>query len=385
MPTLRARIGLAAVGDVLLTGLFVLVAELDVWVRGTVEGSRVANGLILAFVAPPLLWRRRWPSVAVVAIAAVVAVQAVVVGHPPSGFLYWPILIGGYSLGAHAPAGRRQLTALAVLMAAYLFLTLLWVSGSSGFSPTEIPWSFAPLIAWGAGRLIGRRRAHAEAVRSAERAQREQEQQRLAALEQERVRMARELHDILAHSVSLMGVQAGAAEEVLAHDPERARPVLQSIQRTARDSVGELRRLLGMLRASDLGPELAPQPGVHELDALLEQMRDASLPVRLHTEGTPHPLPPGVELTAYRVVQEALTNALKHARPTHVGVILEYGQSRIDICVENDGVDAAPNGSGHGLIGMRERVSLYGGTLEAAPDGSGRFLVHAAIPIESVA
>jgi signal transduction histidine kinase len=254
---------------------------------------------------------------------------------------------------------------------------------TSPFNGTEVPWMFAPVIAWLIGRFMSRRRERAAGVAESMRLERMQEQRRLLALEQERARMARELHDILAHSVSLMGVQAGAAEEVLGRDPERARPVLRSIQQTARDSVGELRRLLGMLRADDAESELTPQPSLHDLEALLQRMREAGLPVHLRVERATQPVPPGVELTAYRVVQEALTNVLKHARPTHVDVALTYARGCLEVAVHNDGVATRGNGTGHGLIGMRERVSLYGGTLDAGIDPEGAFRVCASIPLEA--
>lgn len=380
----RLRPSRHAVGDVFLAGVFVLAAEIDIWVRGTVAGPRLENAVLLAFVGIPLLWRRRRPELTVLTIAAATVTQAVAVGHPPSGFLYWPILVGAYSLGAHAPLGRRSIAAVAALTAAYAYLTSVWMSGSSGLSVTDVPWMFSPLLAWAAGRFMRRRRAHAAADADAARAEREREQQRLAALEHERGRMARELHDILAHSVSVMGVQAGAAEEVLAVDPERARPVLRSIQLTARDSVGELRRLLGMLRADDVGPELTPQPGLHDLESLVARMRETGLPIELRTDGPLEQVPPGVELTAYRVVQEALTNALKHARPTRVVVALRFAAGVLEVTVANNGVNGNVNGhgTGQGLIGMQERVTLYGGTLHASPGPAGEFRVRAEIPLE---
>ena len=368
-------------GDVLLAAIFVAAAELDVWVREIVAGPRVANAIILAFVGPPLVLRRRLPVATVVLVAAPVLVQALVVGHPPSGFLYWPILIAAYSLGAYGRVAQLEVGALAALIAVYAYLLVRWESAST-FAVTDIPWSAAPLLAWGVGVFMQRRRAASAAAAAEAAGEREQEQRRLAALEHERVRMARELHDILAHSVSLMGVQAGAAEQVLAHDPERARPVLRSIQQTARDSVGELHRLLAMLRADDVEPELAPQPSLHDLEALFGRMRDAGLNVEWRTQGSA-PISPGVELTVYRVVQEALTNALKHARPSRVAVALTYADNRLDVDVWNDGVGGAAraSGTGHGLLGMRERVSLYGGTLEATPEPAGSFRVLASIPL----
>jgi len=368
-------------GDVLLAALFVTAAELDVWVRRIVDGPRVVNAVILVFVGPPLILRRRWPIATVVLVSAPVLLQALLVGHPPSGFLYWPILIAAYSLGAYARVARLEIAGLAILIAVYAYLLVRWESAST-FAVTDIPWSAAPLVAWGAGIFMQRRRAIAASAATQAAVEREQEQRRLTALEHERVQMARELHDILAHSVSLMGVQAGAAEQVLVHDPERARPVLQSIQQTARNSVGELHRLLAMLRADDVGPELSPQPSLHDLEALFGRMRDAGLNVEWRTHGTAA-LSPGVELTVYRVVQEALTNALKHARPTRVAVELTHADNRLDVEIWNDGVDDAARGSGtgHGLLGMRERISLYGGSLEAAREPADAFRVLASIPL----
>jgi signal transduction histidine kinase len=161
--------------------------------------------------------------------------------------------------------------------------------------------------------------------------------------------------------------------------------VLRSIQQTSRDSVAELRRLLGMLRAEELEPERAPQPSLDQLNALVSRMSEAGLPVELQIEGARHPLPAGVELTAYRVVQESLTNALKHARPSRVEVVIRYEPAQLDVLVGNDGVSplAHGNGSGHGLLVMNERVSLYGGRLDAGVTTAGTFRVHAEIPFET--
>ncbi len=158
--------------------------------------------------------------------------------------------------------------------------------------------------------------------------------------------------------------------------------MLRSIQQISRDSIGELLRLLGMLRSDELEPPTAPQPKLDQLDGLIERMRDAGLPVALQITGSPVVLSPGVELTAYRVVQEALTNALKHARPSCVEVVLSYRRDCLEISIDNDGTLVAGNGSGHGLIGMNERVSLYGGTLTAAPGPQGGYHVAARLPLE---
>jgi signal transduction histidine kinase len=391
MRAIRVRpISRSLMGDGALAAAVTAVAELDVWVRGTVAGPRLENALLLAAVALPLAWRRRRPCAALVVTAAAIAAQTLLVaGHPPSGLLFAvPILLGAYSVGAYAPWSWRAFGALAALAVAY---DVIYVNGQGGLTGSfnavagDLVWLLLPTGAWLAGWYMRRRRQKAAVLVEVVRAERAREQERLAALEQERGRMARELHDILAHSVSLMGVQAGAAEEVLALDPERARPVLRSIQQTSRDSVAELRRLLGMLRAEELEVERAPQPGLDQLDALVGRMQEAGLPVELTVERSAHPLPAGVELTAYRVVQESLTNALKHARPSRVEVVVRYGRARLDVLVRNDGVSPAVNGngSGHGLIGMNERVTLYGGRLEVGATSASEFRVHAEIPLET--
>jgi signal transduction histidine kinase len=391
MWAIRARrISRSDLGDIALAAAFATVAELDVWVRGTVPGLRWENALLLPLVALPLASRRRWPSEALAVIAVAIAAQALLVaGHPPSGLLYaGPILLGAYSVGAHAAWSGRSFAALAALAVAYDGIYLNAQGGLGGSFNSVVGvlvWLLLPTGAWLGGWQMRRRRRQAAVVAETVRLEREREQQRLVALEQERGRMARELHDILAHSVSLMGVQAGAAEQVLTSDPERARPVLRSIQQISRDSVAELRRLLGMLRAEELEPDRAPQPSLDQLNALVMRMSEAGLPVELQIEGTRHPLPAGVELTAYRVVQESLTNALKHACPSRVEVVIRYEPVQLDVLVRNDGLSASGNGngSGHGLLGMNERVSLYGGRLSAGVTAEGTYRVHAEIPLET--
>lgn len=382
-----ARLSRAVAGDVALAAVFALAGQLDVWVRGTVEGPRPENAFLLWLVAWPLVARRRWPNAVLVTIAAGIAVQALAVsGRPPSGLLFaGPMIVGAYSVGAHAAWSRRSLAALVALAVAYngVYAAAQGLGGSFTAVVSNLVWLVVPTGAWALGWYVRRRRLAAAALVETLRLERDQERERLAVLEQERLRMARELHDILAHSVSLMGVQAGAVEEVLTRDVELARPLLRSIQQTARESVADLRRLLTMLRAHGAGPSLAPQPGVQELEGLVTRMREAGLPIELRTEGSPHPLPPGIELAAYRIVQEGLTNALKHARPTRVEVVLRYAPARLDVAVRNDGVSSPGNGTGHGLVGMRERVSLYGGTLDAAARPGGGFDVSASIPLEA--
>ncbi len=206
----------------------------------------------------------------------------------------------------------------------------------------------------------------------------------LAAVE-ERTRIAREMHDIIAHGMSTVVVQAQAAQSVVDSNPERAREVLQTIEGIGRDSVDEMRRMLGVLR-DDGEAELVPQPTFKDLGALREHVADAGVEFDLEVSGDERPLPPGLELTAYRVVQEALTNVLRHAgRPVRVDASIAYGERDLTISVVDDGLGAAASdatqGSGHGLLGMQERVEIYNGTFRAGPNQGGGFSVQVTLPI----
>jgi signal transduction histidine kinase len=225
----------------------------------------------------------------------------------------------------------------------------------------------------------GRRADELEA--RAARLEQEREERDRAAAAAERLRIARELHDVVAHSVSVMTVQAGAARVVLDAQPGRVRESLQAVEETGRQALAELRRLLGVLRLEEGEPALAPQPGLADLDALLAQARGAGLPVQRTIEGEPAALPPGVDLAAYRIVQEALTNARRHAAAAQARVAVRYGQGIVELEITNEGRRAIPGEGGHGLVGMRERAALYGGELEAGPRPDGGYAVRARLPI----
>lgn len=209
---------------------------------------------------------------------------------------------------------------------------------------------------------------------------RKQEEAELAVAD-ERARIARELHDIVGHGVSVMTVQAAAVRRLLRPDQERERDALLAVERTGREALAEMRRMVGVLRRSEEAEALAPQPSLRRLDALVEQARRAGLPVDLQVEGTAVELPPGVDLAAYRVVQEGLTNALKHARATRAEVRVQYGDGEVEVSVANDGrLESGAEGAGHGLLGMRERVAVYGGELEAGPQPTGWFRLRVRLP-----
>ncbi|WP_377269971.1 sensor histidine kinase [Peterkaempfera sp. SMS 1(5)a] len=251
------------------------------------------------------------------------------------------------------------------------------------------------VLCWALGRLTRIRRAYyAELEDRAARLERERDARAKVAVAAERARIARELHDVVAHNVSVMVVQADGAAYVLDGSPEQAKEALATIAATGRQALDEMRRLLGVLRTAEPGAgEYVPQPGVEQLPDLLEQVRGAGLAVDFTLEGRQRPLPRGVELTAYRIVQEALTNVRKHGGPdVRADVHIRFGDGTVDVLVEDDGRGAAAelyeqggaDGQGHGLIGMRERVGMVGGRLDAGPRPGGGFRIRAVLPLKTV-
>jgi signal transduction histidine kinase len=239
-------------------------------------------------------------------------------------------------------------------------------------------------ISWLAGYALRERAAQAEAAEErAAQAEREREAAARVAVAEERTRIARELHDVVAHAVSIMVLQVGAIRhklpELFAEDKE----ALQGIEKTGRGALAEMRRLLGAMRREGDGVELAPHPGVERLDSLLEDVGRAGLPVKLHVDGEPFPLPRAIDLSAYRIVQEGLTNALKHAQASQVDVTFHYGSEELQIEVRDNGEGrSVSDGLGHGLVGIRERVKIYGGEMTAGADPEGGFVLDARLPLE---
>jgi signal transduction histidine kinase len=257
-------------------------------------------------------------------------------------------------------------------------------SSSAGNIPFAIVPAAALMIA---GRVLQRRQAHAEELADrAHRLETEHQAEVAAAVTAERNRIARELHDVVAHCVSVMVVQAGVSEALLDGSPERAREPLRAVQETGRQAVAELTRMLGLLRGgtADSSYQLTPQPGVAQLPELVQRLTTSGLDVRFTPVGEIRPLPPGVDLTVFRIVQEALTNSLKHAGPrTLAHVELRYLPRTIEIEVDDDGPGAvASTGGGHGLIGMAERVSVFGGSIQTGLRPGGGFRVYVALPVE---
>jgi signal transduction histidine kinase len=239
--------------------------------------------------------------------------------------------------------------------------------------------------AWWIGEVFRIRREHE--LKLQERTiqlEHERDENAQRAVLDERVRIARELHDVVAHHVSVMGIQAGAARRTLKQQPEKASESLSLIEESSRQAVGELQRLLGFLRQQNQRDELSPQPGLGQLEALIEHMREAGLPVQIKIEGEQKPLPPGVDLSAYRIIQEALTNTLKHAGPASALVTIRYSGHAIELEVVDNGHSTVQTGSNEnrcrGLIGMRERVSLHGGEFSAGKITGNGFFVKAKLP-----
>jgi signal transduction histidine kinase len=242
-------------------------------------------------------------------------------------------------------------------------------------------WLSPILLAWLLGSYLRTRRA-AEVARRATLSDREREERARVAVGDERARIARELHDAVGHSVSVMTVQASAVRRLLRPDQRRELDALNAVERTGREALAEMRQMVGVLRDAEEAPALAPQPGIDQVDRLVEQTGAAGLPVKLRVEGTVVPLSTGVSLTAYRLVQEGLTNALKHAQARQAEVLVRYGIDALEIIVSDDGHGEGPaSEGGHGLIGMRERVSVYGGELAAGPRRGGGFELRARLPL----
>jgi signal transduction histidine kinase len=354
---------------VLINGALVVPLGL-IYLGTAIHEQQKAPGVALALLETmPLFWRRSHPF----AVLAVVTVGAVV-----SGFAYDLILPFAPALAVYTVAAEatRRRSALAAAAAVALMAT-----------PSVNGVDFLRLVlvgaAWVAGDNLRTRRAYLrELEEKAERLEREREANIQRAAAEEQARISRELHDVIAHNVSVMTVQAAAARDVFDSDPGRAREALASIESTGRAALSELRRLLSAVREGRR-PELAPQPGLASLAELAAQVRRAGLDVEVNVEGERPQLPAALDLSAYRIVQEALTNTLKHADAKHAWVDVRYGPAQVDVSVRDDGVGEAGNGagSGRGLVGMRERAELFGGRLDAGPLAGGGYAVSARLPL----
>ncbi|MBO1419058.1 sensor histidine kinase, partial [Streptomyces sp. FH025] len=355
------------------------------------SGWRFDAGVLVALLLPALMvFRRRFPDVTVAA-AAGIGVSQVLADVTPGGssFAY---LVFAYTGAAFGQKWTSRLALAAGLSAGPLVfwqMKPMKTIGDGAGHYVSRPYAFGEafvitllmstpfILCWAWGRLTRVRRAYlTELEDRAARLERERDAQAQVAVAAERARIARELHDVVAHNVSVMIVQADGAAYVLDNSPQQAKEALGTIASTGRQALVEMRRLLGVLRTADTAEEYVPQPGVEELPELLEQVRTAGLQVDYATSGHPRELPRGVELTVYRIVQEALTNVRKHGGPdVHARVAVDFGERELAVLVEDDGrgstdeqlTAGGADGLGHGLIGMRERVGMVSGSLDVGP------------------
>ena len=341
------------------------------------------NNAIIPFAlasAPPLFFRHRFPLGAPTATFALLAAFATV-ANQASNDLSFPFFC---AIGAMVTFGSSEERRIAYAGIPIAFATVAYVVHQFHNGLGEIPWISGFFVAaWLIGFFLSSRsRQTAELRERADRLELEREIKAREAVAEERARIARELHDIVGHSVSVMTVQASAVRRLLREDQQRERDALQIVEEQGRAALSEMRRLVGVLRRPEEAPTLVPQPSLEYVGKLVEQTRESGLATELRLEGEPAELPKGIDLTAYRFVQEGLTNALKHANAKHAEVVVRYDNGSVELVVRDDGTgDGAGGGSGHGLVGIRERVAVYGGELAAGPRPEGGYELRARLPV----
>jgi signal transduction histidine kinase len=336
-------------------------------------------GVLIALASTvPIAWRHTHPAAAAVVAASVWTFATD--GYIVLGFIAAFLVF--YSLGAHEADHRKVLA----ICAFALVTGTIGVTLSGALVYEYVATAFFVIGPTLAGRVVRRQREQAERLRELTwHLEQERERSARAAVAEERARIARELHDVVAHGVSVIAIQADAAEAALGRDPGLARRPLAAIRASAAEALADMRRLLGVLREDEDGNELAPQPGLAQLHPLLERARDAGVPVVLEQAGEPRELPASLDLSAYRIVQEALTNVRKHAPGASATVRLAWEREALELAVRDAGPGPRRNGSephdGHGLVGMRERVKVHGGELRTGRGERGGFEVVARLPL----
>ncbi|NYG07899.1 signal transduction histidine kinase [Phycicoccus badiiscoriae] len=378
-PAVVTRMRLAAsnpwVVDGALAGALSVVAQVQLpghspwWVRVAMLATTAS-----------LAWRRAAPLPVSVAVAGSVAIMGLT-ADPPSVFgEYLAVMLAAFTV-AECCRLRDAAAGLGVLLAGIVAHD--WRSQQFGGLSGFVSDSAIPVVIWLVGRAVHLQRSRADRSQALIQ-QLEVERQELAhvAVAAERAHLARELHDVVTHSISLMVIQAQGARRVLGDKPEEVSTALEVVESAGRETLTEMRRLLGLLREEDSLPR-APQPGLADLPHLLDQVRSAGLPVTVTQSGTPGTLHPGIDLAAYRIVQEALTNSLKHARPATARVEIAWQANGIEVSVTDTGeVSASVARDGRGLLGMRERIAAYGGEIQTGPAASGGFRVWCRLPGE---
>jgi signal transduction histidine kinase len=376
----RAYAWLFRYRDRVFAGVLAVGLVTEVWVASYAE-HRLASTAAALLATLPLAVRRRYPiPVFVLVLVGTGALSSLSPDFDEnSGIFFIAFVFNLYSLGANT-YGRQAWVATALVIPCITWF--LFHDGDS-FHPGDVAFALFVIggpYAAGVGLRLRRDREQRLTRRTVE-LELERDARARAAVAEERRRIARELHDVVAHAISVTVVQARGGRRVLDVDVEQARTAFDSIERTGEQALGEMRRLLGMLREEDPNAGRAPQPSLARLDALAEDLRSSGLPVEVAVDGETVELAPGVDLAAYRIVQEALTNTLKHAGPAIAHVHVHYCGDAVELTVEDDGAGTGKgNGTGNGLVGIRERVAVVGGTLEAGALPEGGFRIHARLP-----
>ena len=365
--------------DAVLAGaLAALVLSEILTSRSYLTGSLWVYVPVALAMTFPLAWRRRAPLVVVALVMGAFAFQSLLLDPTPTPDIELvPALVAVYSVAAHTQ-GWTAFAGGGIGVAA----GLVWLGIDDFLLPVVL---FGG--GWFAGRLVQKRQLYAQAFADRARVlELERDANKRVAAAEERVRIAREMHDVVGHSVSVMVVQAGAERLALGDERPETRSALLAIEQTGRQALAEMSRLLGILRKEGEGLALAPRPSLAHVGALVQTVRDAGVPVEFRVEGKQRDLSPGVDVSAYRIVQEALTNVVKHAGPASASVVVRYGRRSVEVQVTDDGQFAGNgNASGYGLAGMRERVELHGGTLQAGARIEGGFSVRARLPLGTAA
>jgi signal transduction histidine kinase len=370
----------------LLFALLAIAGILQLWVQRNSPGAPTTTLWFsipaIAVLVLLLLGRRRFPFAAPAAYwilaAGLTFVDGILIPHVDS--LVVVGLATAFLLGNLRNARQAGL-GLAIVLGCILIVVYNIPGSVSVSSYVFISLEF--VAAWVAGYALRERAKQAEAAEvRAVRAESEREAAARIAVAEERARIARELHDVVAHAVSVMVLQVGAVRHNLPEAPAEDRDALRSVERAGRTALAEMRRLLAAMRREGDEVEFVPQPGLEALHTLLDEVGRAGLPARLHVDGEPFPLPRGIDLSAYRIVQEGLTNALKHARASDADVTVRYRPDEVEIEIRDNGSGIAPNdGLGHGLVGVRERVKIYGGEMSAGKAAEGGFVLNTRLPI----
>lgn len=379
-----ARPGLARLALTVVVALLFVLAQVQIWSAAPTydTGGRTLNAALAAVMTLPILLARRWPLPVALGVLTAVTLDQVLGGD--GGYQWFVVVLVVFALGSHAGSVAGPVGAAVV---ATLLLAVDIPRLRDGAPVDEVLPGWAVLAGvYGLGRWLRHRRR--EVGRLSERAaelERDQEAAARRAVELERARIAVELHDLVAHSMAVIVLQAQAGRRVIQSDPTVTDGALAAIESTGRGAMAELRRLLDVLHLDREDNDLDPRPGLASLPLLAQRVGSAGMPVTIAVEGCERPLPAGVDLSAYRIVQESLTNALRHAGRATASVGVTYGPGTVELRISDDGTGTTDSqtGGGHGLAGMRERVRLFGGTLEAAPGPAGGFRVRAVLPTES--